>query len=59
MNFDPEFGSVGERRRLKQFLQQRGAQFEPEIIDRKTPEYMEQWKRDYYGPEYQGDSESA
>ena len=32
---------------------------EPEIIDRKTPEYMEQWKRDYYGPGYQGDSESA
>jgi len=34
MSFNPEAGSEGERRRLQQFLLQRGARFEPQDIDR-------------------------
>ncbi len=35
MSFNPEAGSEGERRRLQQFLLQRGARFETQDIDRK------------------------
>lgn len=34
MSFNPEVSSEGERRRLQQFLLQRGARFEPQDIDR-------------------------
>ena len=32
--FNPQAASEGERRRLQQFLLQRGARFEPQDIDR-------------------------